>query len=90
MSPGQKKVVGGLGCITVLAFGLLLLTLALELFGVSLGDHATITEIFRLLWANQPWVVFIVSHTIAAPFWFLAGHFFGAGKEEYAKLREEP
>lgn len=89
MTSGQKKVAAGLGCLIVLAFGLLLLALALELFGISQGDQATISELMRLLWANQPWVVLLVSHVLAAPLWFLAGHFFAAPKDEYARLRGE-
>lgn len=89
MTPGQKKVAAGLGCLSVGAFILLVGAFALELFGVSQNDHATISELFRLVWAHQPWIVLIVSHVIAAPFWFLCGHFFAAPADEYARLRGE-
>ena len=89
MTRGQQKVAAGLGCLAILGFVLLVLTLALELFGVAQQDQATISELMRLVWAHQPWIILIVSHTLAAPFWFLMGHFFAAPKEEYARLRGE-
>jgi hypothetical protein len=52
-----------------------------------LGAGVPFTAAWRLLWAEEPWVVFLGSHLVAAVVWFLAGHFFGASQETYDDLR---
>jgi len=49
------------------------------------GD--TISELMRAVWAHEPWIVLMASHLIAAPVWFFVGHWFGAPKSEYERIR---
>lgn len=76
----------GLAIAAIVAFGILLWLLMVEMQAVG-NEGATISELVWVVWAHQPWVIFIVSHTVAAPFWFLAGHFFAAPYDTYDRLR---
>lgn len=62
--------------------------LFVELQAVAQGGHSTISELVWLVWATQPWVVLIVSHVMAAPFWFLCGHFFAQARDVYDAIRK--
>ncbi len=86
MSPAQRKTVRGLVIFAGVGFASLLWLLYVELTAVG-NTGATISELVWVVWAHQPWVVFIVSHTIAAPFWFVMGHFLAAPKDTYSRIR---
>lgn len=87
MTPAQKKTVRGLVIAAIVAFGVLLWLLMVEMQAVG-NEGATISELVWVVWAHQPGVLLIVSHTIAAPFWFLMGHFFWQSKNVYDELRK--
>ncbi len=87
MTPQQSKTLKLLAVWSVFAFLMLVGLLWIELNAVSQGGNSTISELMWKLWAEQPWVVFIVSHVIAAPFWFLQGHFWGQRSGTYVDAR---
>lgn len=89
MTPGQKKTAFGIGvwAVSVLLGGFWLLYV--ELAAAGRGDGTTISELTWIVWAHQPGVVFVVTHTLAAPFWFLMGHFFWQSKSVYRDIRKE-
>lgn len=60
----------------------------IEVYGVSVGDRSTISRFMWGLWATEPWVPFIATHTMAAPWWFLLGHFFAQRRDVYQSIRE--
>jgi hypothetical protein len=75
VTPQQARTARGCALI---ALALLLVgfgALYLELTAAASGGHSTISELFWLVWARQPWVLLIVSHLVAMPTWFLLGHF---------------
>lgn len=88
MGDQRSKTVRYLAILAGLAFLLLIGLLAIELDAVRRGGNSTISELAWLLWAGQPWIVFITTHTVAAPFWFLMGHFFGQSRGVYDQVRQ--
>lgn len=80
----QAKRLAGAGAIF---FGFLIYLFVSELIGVKAGGNSTISELLWAVWARQPWIVFISSHVLAAPFWFLCGHFFAQSSDVYAQIR---
>lgn len=88
MTP-RGRTVRLMGLALVLQLALFGYLLFVELTAVKAGGNSTISEIMWTLWATQPWIVFIVSHTVAAPFWFLSGHFFGQARSVYEAVRKE-
>jgi hypothetical protein len=87
LTPGQRKTTVRLACLFVAGLGLGVLLLAVELQGAAAHDHATISELVWLLWATHPWVIFLVSHLVAGPVWFLSGHFVAQRREVYDDIR---
>lgn len=63
--------------------------LAVEAHAVAVGGHSTISELVWLVWATQPGAVFIVSHMLAAPFWYLLGHFLWQSRDTYDRIRKD-
>jgi hypothetical protein len=70
-----------------LASGLALALLLIELLAVRQGGHSTISELVWTQWAQQPWVIFLASHLVAMPTWFLAGHFLAQASAVYDRAR---
>jgi len=89
MSWTRSRTVRWMWIFALLQFALLGGCLVLEVQSTS-GESATISHVMRQLWASPdgPWIVFIVSHLVACPVWFLVGHWFAAGKETYQALRD--
>ena len=80
-TPKRLAIWGGL------LFVLLLGLLWVELVGCGEGD--CITTNVQLVWAVQPWVVFLVVLVIGLPVVFLLGHFTAAPADTYRQLRGE-
>jgi len=76
--------IGALGFVLLIAF-----LIVVELHAVAVGGHSTISELVWLVWARQPWIVLLISHVLAAPFWYLAGHFTAQSQETYDRIRRE-
>lgn len=87
MNAQQKRTARGLAVLAAGGVLLLVGALALELLAVRDGGGSTISEAFWRLWAEQPWVLFVVTHTLAAPGWWLVGHFTGQSRVVYDALR---
>lgn len=87
MTPAQRTTIRGI-VIFVAAGAVSLLWLLYVELGAIGSPGATISELVWVVWAHQPWVIFIVSHTIAAPVWFILGHFLAAPKETYNRIRD--
>lgn len=89
MNAAQKYTARGVA-LGALGFVLLIVfLLVVEGHAVVVGGHSTISELIWLIWAKQPWVVLLITHVLAAPFWFLAGHFFAAPSETYDRIRRD-
>lgn len=87
MTPQRARTVKYLAIFLGFQFLALLGLLAIELNAVHQGGESTISEVLWQLWATQPWIVLVVSHTIAGPAWFLCGHFFAAPRGHYDEIR---
>lgn len=86
MNAAQIKTVKGIAIfcgLQVIAFAYLLVV---EIAGAA-SDNAAISPILWRLWAYQPWVIFIVTHILAAPWWYLLGHFTAQSKSVYDAIR---
>ena len=86
MTLAQRTTVRGIAIFIATVMLALLWLLYVELTAVG-QPGATISELVWVVWVHQPWVIFIVSPTIAAPFWFVMGHFLAAPKETYNRIR---
>lgn len=89
LTPQRRWTLTGLALASLLVGLAVVVLLVTEGHAVAVGGHSTITELARLLWAHQPWVIWIVTHLIAAPIWFLMGHFVAAPESEYDRIRRE-
>lgn len=89
MNPQQRRTAIGLLILGLGGLLLLLLALYIELAAVHAGGHSTISELVWLVWAKEPWVVLIGSHCVAAPSWYLAGHFTAQSSEVYDRIRTQ-
>lgn len=87
MNAQQKRTARGLAVLAAGGLALLVGALALELLAVRDGGAATISEAAWRVWAAQPWVIFVTTHTLAAPAWWLLGHFTGQSRVVYDALR---
>jgi hypothetical protein len=88
MTPQQAKTLRRL-CYVILAAVLVLVwLLVVELQGVGQGGQSTISELMWRVWAEQPGVVFFLSHLFAAPFWILSAHWFWQSKSVYDAIRK--
>lgn len=87
MTHGQRKTLIvlaiWLGLEGVLSVGLIVW----EFYSISLGDHATITETIKVLYAFQQWPFLLVGLLITGILGWLGGHFFAAPAEEYERIR---
>lgn len=89
MNPAQIKTVKGCGIAVVALFLVGVYMLYVELVGAAAGDqNATISRLLWGLWASQPWVIFLLSHLVAGPVWFLAGHFVAQSSNVYDAIRK--
>lgn len=89
MNAAQKYTARGIA-LGALGFVLLIVfLLVIEGHAVIVGGHSTISEMVWLVWAKQPWIVLLVSHILAAPFWYLAGHFTAQSQETYDRIRKD-
>lgn len=79
----------GLAVASLLVGLAVVVLLVTEGHAVAVGGHSTISELVWLAWARQPWAFLLVSHVLAAPAWFLAGHFFAQSREVYDRMRRE-
>jgi hypothetical protein len=87
VNANQKRTARGLA---VLGIGGLLLAagaLVLELLAVQSGGNATISEALWRVWADQPWIVLVATHSVAGPAWWLFGHFTGQSRVVYDAIR---
>lgn len=50
------------------------------------GDHATISDIFRLAWAYEPGAFLVVTNILTYCAGVLTAHFFWAGRATYDEL----
>jgi hypothetical protein len=89
MNRQQRATVTGLAVAAVLVGVVMLVLLAVEGHAVVVHGHSTISELIWVVWGTQPWVILLGSHMVAAPVWFLAGHFFAQSREVYARIREK-
>lgn len=88
MNAAQKRTARGLALVALGGVALLFVALVIELMAVGADQNATISEALWRVWAAQPWVIFVVSHSLAAPFWWLMGHFTGQSRVVYDAIRE--
>lgn len=89
MNAQQKWTVRGIAGGIALFVALVVYLLVVEGHAVAVGGHSTISELVWLVWADQPWVVLLLSHLLAAPFWFLCGHFFAQSSDVYDRIRKD-
>lgn len=75
--------IAGLGSVLLVAY-----LLFVEGHAVVVGGHSTISELIWLAWATQPGAIFLLSHLISAPIWFLGGHFFWQASDKYDQIRK--
>jgi hypothetical protein len=86
MNPQQLLTVKRMALGGVLFFFWLLYLLWVEIKAVQQGGGSTISEMTWRLWADQPWVIWIISVVFAFVLGFLMGHFVGQSRELYLKL----
>lgn len=87
MTPQQARTARGCALIAVALLLVGVAALRLELTAAAAGGHSTISELVWIVWARQPWVLFITSHLVAAAVWFLAGHFTAQASSFYDQVR---
>lgn len=87
MTPKRKVYIGlfAIGAVVLLLIGSALYVESIGVRSPESGD--TISELIWSVWANQPWVIFLASHLVAMPSWFLAGHWLASPKGEYDRMR---
>ena len=83
----QKATAKGLALLVLVLFLVGLGALAIELRAVVAGGNSTISEAMWRVWADQPWIFFLITHVVAAVGWWLTGHFTGQSKAQYDALR---
>jgi hypothetical protein len=87
MTRQQIRTAKRLALLGAAVLALLGYALVIELQGVAQGGQSTISELVWLLWANQPWVVWLVSVVAAGVVMFLAGHFVSQAADTYRQMR---
>jgi hypothetical protein len=88
MTTGQKRTAKLVGIVVGIIFLALLSLLVIEGLGIASGDEASISEVVWIVWAHQPWVVWLVSVMGAFLSGFLFGHFFAQSKSVYDEIRK--
>lgn len=89
MNTAQKYTARGIAIGAALFAAIVVFLLVVEGHAVIAGGHSTISELMWLAWAKQPGAIFIISHVLAAPFWFLMGHFFWQSSDVYERIRKD-
>lgn len=89
MNAQQKWTVRGIAVGAALFAAFVVFLLVVEGHAVVTGGHSTISELVWLAWANQPGAILIVSHMLAAPFWYLCGHLFWQSSSVYDRIRKD-
>ena len=89
MNAQQRLTVRGIAVVISLMSLAVCVGLVVEGMAVSSGGNSTISELVWLAWASQPGAVLIVSHMLAAPFWYLCGHFFWQSQKVYDAIRKD-
>jgi hypothetical protein len=87
VNPAQARTARGCAIAAVGAFLIGVFLLYVELTGASAGQHATISELFWIMWARQPWVIFLVSLLVSNPISYLFGHFTAQAGDKYDRVR---
>ena len=88
MTAGQRKTAIGISFCAAAILGGLLGAVAVEFMAVGRGDSSTISELAWILWAQQPWVIWLVSVLVAFTLGFFSGHFLSQSKRVYDEIRE--
>lgn len=89
MNMQQRTTVKALFLAVLILFLVGVLLLVAEGHAVAAGGHSTISEILQYVWAKQPWTIFLASHLVAAPVWFLLGHFLAQNQDVYERMRKD-
>jgi hypothetical protein len=89
MTPQQVRTARGCAIAMIAAFLVGVFLLYVELTGASSGGYASISELMWAVWAHQPWIVLLVTHLVAAPTWFLLGHFAAQSEGVYEEIRKD-
>lgn len=89
MNSAQKYTARGIAIGAALFAAAVVFLLAIEGHAVIVGGHSTISELIWLAWAKQPGAIFIISHVLAAPFWFLCGHLLWQSSDVYDRIRRD-
>lgn len=87
----RPQKITGIGCgVVTLILGLAVLAaFVTEGHAVVAGGHSTISEMFWLVWATQPWVIWLVSVVVAFIVGFLFGHFLAQSRGVYDDIRQK-
>jgi len=89
VNAAQKYTARGIAVGAALFAAVVVFLLVVEGHAVIVGGHSTISELLWLAWAKQPGAIFIVSHALAAPFWYLLGHLFWQSQDTYDRIRRD-
>ena len=52
------------------------------------GEEATFSDVFRQVWATEPWTILLSTNILAFVIGFLLAHFTAAPKREYQRIRD--
>lgn len=89
MNTAQARTARGCALAAIAAFLIGVWLLYVELTGASAGAHATISELFWIVWARQPWVIYLVSLLVSNPISYLLGHFTAQASDKYDRVRRD-
>lgn len=89
MNSAQKYTARGIAIGAAMFAAAAVFLLVVEGHAVAVGGHSTISELVWQAWANQPGAILIVSHMLAAPFWYLLGHLFWQSRDTYDRIRKD-
>jgi hypothetical protein len=84
---GQKKTLAVWGLYLALQLAGALGLLTWEFYAMTLDDQATLSEVFWILWAAQPWAIFLATISAVGIVAFLFGHFTAQKAETYDAIR---
>jgi phosphotransferase system glucose/maltose/N-acetylglucosamine-specific IIC component len=91
MTLNKPQKVTAAGCALVLVFiaFAVVIALAVEGHAISSGGNSTISEMFWLVWAEQPWVIWLATITVSFIVGFLFGHFLAQSRDVYEDIRQK-
>jgi hypothetical protein len=88
VNPVQKKTMAALGIYLVVQLVAALGLLAYEFWAAAQGAAATVSEVLWIVWASQPWTIFLASVSVVGLVAYLFGHFTAQRKEVYDSIRK--